>query len=86
MRLFSRMQKLIDKKRESFDGLRKRSDMITHVMKMAMDDDEVVETFKSAIEMEDKDAKISPDLSAQKRTAGRIALLLSPTDQLSGSN
>ena len=47
--------------------------MITHVMKMAMDDDEVVETFKSAIEMEDKDAKISPDLSAQKRTAGNQA-------------
>ena len=73
LRLFSRMQKLIDKKRETFDGLRKRSDMIAHVMKMAMDDKEVVETFKSAIEMEDKDAKISPDLSAQKRTAGNQA-------------
>ena len=57
------MQKLIDKKRETFDGLRKRSDMKAHVMKMAVYDKEVVETFKSAIEMEDKDAKRSPDLS-----------------------
>merc|ERR1712106_12075 len=70
MRLFTRLNKLIDKKRDMFDGLRKKSDMVAHILKMAMDDEEAVETFKNALEMEDKEAKISPDLSAQKRNAG----------------
>ena len=47
--------------------------MIAHVLKMAMDDEEVVETFKSTFDLEDKDAKISEDLSGQKRTAGNQA-------------
>ena len=56
-----------------FNNLQKKRDMISHVLKMAMDDEEVVETFKSAISMEDKAAKISPDLSTQKRNAGNQA-------------
>jgi hypothetical protein len=64
------MQKLIEKKRDMFNGLRKTSDMVAHVLKMAMDDEEVVETIKHAIDMEDKEAKISPYLRAQKRNAG----------------
>merc|ERR1719228_1192494 len=70
MRLFSRIQKLIDKSREKFDGIKKKGDMIAYVLKMAMDDEEVVETFKSTFDLEDQDAKISADLSGQKRTAG----------------
>ena len=68
--MFSRLNKIVDKKRELFDGLRKKSDMIAYILKIAMDDEEAVETFKSALEMEDKEAKISPDLSSQKRNAG----------------
>jgi len=70
IRIFSRVNKLIDKKREMFNSLKKRRDMIAHVMKMAMDDEEVVETFKSAIDLEDKEAQVSSDLSTQKRNAG----------------
>jgi len=73
MRLFSRIQKLIDKSREKFDGIKKKGDMIAYVLKMAMDDEEVVETFKSTFDLEDQDAKISADLSGQKRTAGNQA-------------
>merc|ERR1719431_2266981 len=73
MRLFSRIQKLIDKSRDRFDGIKKKGDMIAYVLKMAMDDEEVVETFKSTFDLEDKDAKISADLSGQKRTAGNQA-------------
>ena len=67
------MQKLIEKKRDMFNGLRKTSDMVAHILKMAMDDEEVVETIKHSIDMEDKEAKISPDLSTQKRNAGNQA-------------
>merc|ERR1719431_132336 len=73
MRLFSRIQKLIDKSRDRFDGIKKKGDMIAYVLKMAMDDEEVVETFKSTFDLEDQDAKISADLSGQKRTAGNQA-------------
>ena len=67
------MQKLIEKKRDMFNGLRKPSHMVAYVLKMAMDDEELVETIKHAIEMEDKETKISPELSAHKRNAGNQA-------------
>ena len=47
--------------------------MVAHVLKMAMDDEDVVETIKHAVDMEDKEAKKSPDVSAQKRNAGNQA-------------
>ena len=62
MRIFSRINKRIDVKKEAFTSLRKRRDMIAHVLKAAMEDEEIVDIFKTSFEAEDKDSAVSPDL------------------------
>ena len=73
MRIFSRINRRIDAKKEMFTCLTKRSEMIAHVLKNAMEDDEIVDIFKNSFETEDKDASVSPDLSGDKRSAGNVA-------------
>ena len=73
LRIFSRINNIVDKQRDKFDGLRKRTEMVKHVLKVAMDDEEVVNTFKDALAMKDKEAVKSPELSGNKRSAGNAA-------------
>ena len=72
MRIFSRINKRIDVKKEAFTSLRKRRDMIAHVLKAAMEDEEIVDIFKTSFEAEDKDSAVSPDLRyGPRRNLGR---------------
>ena len=73
MRIFSRINKRIDAKKEMFTALTKRSDMIAHVLKNAMEDEEIVEILKTSFETEDKESSVCPELSGDKRTAGNAA-------------
>ena len=73
MRIFSRINKRIEAKKEMFTALTKRSDMIGHVLKNAMEDEEIVDIFKASFETEDKESSVSPELSGDKRAAGNTA-------------
>ena len=73
MRIFSRINKRIETKKEMFTCLTKRNEMIAHVLKSAMEDEEVVDIFKTSLEMEDTETTVSPDLSGDKRSAGNAA-------------
>lgn len=72
-RIATRMQKLVVKSREGFDRLQSGREKVTQLLKLAMDDGEVVDTFKIALEQEDKAAQISSDLSSDKRNAGNAS-------------
>ena len=71
-RLATRISRLITKNREKFDAL-KPTEKVAQLLKASMEDEEVVETFKNAIDQEDKEANINPELSADKRAAGNAA-------------
>ena len=73
LRIFSRINKRIDMKKEMFGSLTKRRDMVAHVLKAAMEDEEVVDIFKDSFDTPDKDCSVSADLSADKRSAGNAA-------------
>ena len=73
MRVFTRINKRIDTKKEMFACLTKRRDMIAHVLKTAMEDEEIVDIFKESFNASDKDCVVSGDLSSDKRGAGNTA-------------
>merc|ERR1740129_1469959 len=73
MRIFSRINKMIDAKKEMFTALTKKSDMIAHILKNAMENEEIVDIFKTSFETEDKESSVCPELSGDKRTAGNSA-------------
>ena len=73
MRIFSRINKRIDVQKEAFTRLTKKRDMINHVLKTTMEDEEIVEIFKKSFDTDDKVTKVSPDLSTDKRNAGNAA-------------
>ncbi|XP_023327508.1 SET and MYND domain-containing protein 4 [Eurytemora carolleeae] len=72
-RLYSRLSKLMDKTRDKFDKLG-REEKVAYTLKLAMDDNEVVETFKQAFDEPDSEmAGKSVQLSVEKRNAGNAA-------------
>ena len=73
MRIFSRINKRVDMKKDQFTKITKKRDMIAHVLKETMEDEEIVDIFKSSFETDDKDSSVSPDLSTNKRNAGNTA-------------
>ena len=73
MRIFSRINKRIEVTKDKFQSLKKNRDMIAYVLKSAMEDDEVVDIFKSTFDLEDPTSSVSPTLSADKRNAGNTA-------------
>ena len=73
MRIFSRINKRIDMKKDQFSKITKKRDMIAYVLKETMEDEEIVDIFKTSLETDDKDSSVSPDLSTNKRNAGNTA-------------
>jgi len=72
-RIATRMSKIVMKDRQGFDKLHNGKEKVAQLLKLAMDDVEVVDTFKMALEQEDKEAQISPELSTDKRNAGNAS-------------
>merc|ERR1711963_1162983 len=71
-RLATQISRSITKNREVFDAL-SSTDKVVQLMKAVMEDEEIVEGFKMALDQEDKDATICPELSGDKRSAGNSA-------------
>ena len=73
MRIFSRINKRVDTQKEAFTRLTKKRDMISHVLKLTLEDEEIVDMFKLNFSTDDSASKVNPDLSADKRNAGNSA-------------
>ena len=73
MRIFSRINKRVDTQKEAFTRLTKKRDMISHVLKLTLEDEEIVDMFKMNFSTDDSASKVNPDLSADKRNAGNSA-------------
>jgi len=73
MRIFSRINKRVDTQKEAFTRLTKKRDMISHVLKITLEDEEIVDMFKHIFSTDDSVSKVSPDLSTDKRNAGNAA-------------
>ena len=73
MRIFSRINKRVDMQKEAFARLTKKRDMISHVLKLTLEDEEIVDMFKHSFSTDDSAGKVSPDLSTDKRNAGNAA-------------
>ena len=73
MRIFSRINKRIEVQKEAFTRLTKKRDMISHVLKTTLEDEEIVDMFKHNFSTDDSVSKVSPDLSGDKRNAGNTA-------------
>jgi len=71
-RLATQISRSITKNREVFDAL-SSTEKVVQLMKAVMEDMEIVEGFKMALDQEDKDATICPELSSDKRAAGNSA-------------
>merc|ERR1711963_142086 len=64
-RLATQISRSITKNREVFDAL-SSTEKVVQLMKAVMEDMEIVEGFKMALDQEDKDATICPELSSDK--------------------
>lgn len=71
-RLATQISRSITKNRDAFDAM-SATDKVVQLMKAVMEDEEIVEGFKMAMDREDKEAMISPELSGDKRAAGNAA-------------
>lgn len=72
-RVTSRISKVVMNRKEKLESMKNMTDKVIEIIKMAMEDFEVTENFKNALDQEDKDTKISPDLSSEKRNAGNTS-------------